>query len=67
MAQHLADHYTEGGASGARREALPKPELKVIMFSLFRRRDPRTPVKSWMRAVDVTDPRVTAVLSFTGR
>jgi hypothetical protein len=42
--------------------------LKVIMLSLFRRRGTRKPSTSWMRAVDVTDPRVTAVLiGFTGR
>jgi hypothetical protein len=38
------------------------------MFTLFRRRGPRKPSTSWMRAVDVTDPRVTAMLiGFSGR
>jgi hypothetical protein len=38
------------------------------MFSLFRRRDPNPSKTSWMKAVDVTDPRVTAVLlGFSGR
>lgn len=32
------------------------------MFSLFRRRGNRLPTFSWMPAVDVTDPRVTAML-----
>ena len=32
------------------------------MFSLFRRRGNRTPKFSWMPAVDVTNPRVTAML-----
>lgn len=32
------------------------------MFSLFRRREIRTSKFSWMPAVDVTDPRVTAML-----
>ncbi len=32
------------------------------MFSLFRRLGFRTPSFAWMPAVDVTDPRVTAML-----
>lgn len=32
------------------------------MFSVFRRRGNRTPKYNWMPAVDVTNPRITAML-----
>ena len=51
------------GADVARGDAPSRCNAKkVIMFSLFRRLGNRAPSFSWMPAVDVTNPRVTAML-----
>lgn len=44
------------------------PELwKTMMFSLFRRKAPKTTAYTWKPALDLTDPRISAILLTFGR
>lgn len=47
-----------------RRPRSPEP-WKTVMFSLFRRKAPKT-AYTWKPALDLTDPRVSAILKTFG-
>ena len=38
-----------------------------MMFSLFRRKAPKTTAYTWKPALDLTDPRISAILLTFGR
>lgn len=54
-------------SSPTRRRRPRSPELwKTTMFAMFRRKAPKTTSYTWKPALDLTDPRVSAILKTFG-
>ncbi|MBV5263404.1 hypothetical protein [Pinisolibacter aquiterrae] len=67
MSPSVHDGSTVPVVVAERRRRPRSPELwKTTMFSLFRRKAPKTTSYTWKPALDLTDPRVSAILKTFG-